>query len=79
MNPYNEGGETMSDDKTREIRISIPEELFTVIFPGETVEHMIKAKKEFLLALRSMIDHKIESLEKKGQTKSAKGKKIKVE
>jgi len=69
----------MSGEKTKEIKISIPEELISIVFPEETVDHMIKAKKEILLALRSMIDHKIESLEKKGEKKSAKGKKIKIE
>jgi hypothetical protein len=75
------GGDKVSSDKTREIRISIPEELFSFIFPEETIDHMIKAKKEALLALRSLIDHKIESLEKRKEHKKTDkgGKKIKIE
>jgi len=69
----------MSPEKTREIKISIPEELFSIFFPEKTVDHLINAKKEALLALRSVIDYKIESLEKRGERKSAKGKKIKIE
>jgi hypothetical protein len=69
----------MSPEKTREIKISIPEELFSIFFPEKAVDHLINAKKEALLALRSVIDYKIESLEKRGEKKSAKGKKIKIE
>lgn len=71
----------MSSEKTREIRISIPEELFSFIFPEETFDHITKAKKEALLALRSLIDHKIESLEKRKEHKKTEkgGKKIKIE
>jgi len=43
------------------------------------VDHLINAKKEVLLAMRSVIDCKIESLEKREKKKSAKGKKIKIE
>lgn len=69
----------MSPEKTREIRISIPEEFFSVFFPEKTVDHLINAKKEVLLALRSVIDFKIETLEKRGEKKSTRGKKIKIE
>jgi hypothetical protein len=69
----------MSPEKTREIKISIPEEFFSIFFPEKTMDHLINAKKEFLLALRSVIDCKIESLEKRGEKKSAKGKKIKID
>jgi len=69
----------MNQGKTREIRISIPEELFSLAIPEKTFEHFLRAKKEILLAVRSMIDHRIEALERKEKTKSEKGKKIKVE
>jgi hypothetical protein len=73
------GGKEMNQGKTREIRISIPEELFSLVIPEKTFDHFLKAKKEVLLALRSMIDHRIEALEKKEHAKQEKGKKIKVE
>jgi hypothetical protein len=69
----------MSKEKTKEIRITIPEDLFSLILPGKTVGHLIKARKEALLALRSMIDHKIEQLDKRDKKTSEKGKKIKIE
>lgn len=69
----------MSNEKTREIRISIPEELFSLFIPEKTVDHILNARKEILLALRSIIDFKIEALEKREKKKASKGKKIKVE
>lgn len=61
----------MSDEKTREIRISLPEELFSIFFPEKAIGHVVKAKKEMLMAVRSLIDARIEVLEKM-QTKAAK-------
>ena len=61
----------MSEEKTREIRISLPEELFSVLFPEKAIGHVVKAKKEMLMAVRSLIDARIEVLEKM-QTKAAK-------
>jgi hypothetical protein len=69
----------MSADKMREIKISLPEELFTLFLPLQTQEHLVKAKKEVLLALRSLIDSRLESLENKGSRKSEPKKKIKIE
>ncbi len=69
----------MREGRTREIRISIPEELFSFLVPEKTLDHLINAKKEFLLALRSMIDFKIESLEKRERGKGTKGRKIRIE
>jgi hypothetical protein len=63
----------LSDEKTREIRISLPEELFSIFFPEKAVGHVVKAKKEMLLAIRSLIDARIEALEKIG-TKAAQKK-----
>ena len=55
----------MNEGKTKEIRICIPEELFSFFVPEETAGHLLKAKKEMLLAFRSLIDAKIEALEKR--------------
>ena len=69
----------MVEEKTREIRISIPEDLFSIFIPEKTVGHLMNARKEMLLSLRSLIDAKIEAMEKiekKGETKK---KKIKIE
>jgi hypothetical protein len=69
----------MPDKTTREIRIVLPEELFNFLVPSETHEHLSRAKKEVLLALRSIIDARIEMIEKRETGKSAPKKKIKVE
>lgn len=69
----------MSEEKMREIKISVPEEFFSLVFPEKAFGHMLKAKKEMLLALRSLIDFKIEALEKKEVKTTAKGKKIKID
>jgi hypothetical protein len=69
----------MAAEKTREIKISIPEELFTVFIPKKTQDHLFQAKKEFLLALRSLIDSRIEYLEKREGQKAETKKKIKIE
>ncbi len=64
---------------TREIRISLPEELFDFLVPRETHEHLVKAKKEVLLALRSILDARIEMLEKRETPKGPSKTKIKVD
>ena len=69
----------MAEGKTREIRIVLPEELFALLVPGRARQHLMKARKELLLAIRSLIDDRIESLEKKSGTKAAPKRKIKVE
>lgn len=74
----------MSDESTREIRISIPEEFFSIFFPKNAIDHVIKAKKEMLFAVRSLIDARIEMLEKmekktSQKTQAEKKKKIKIE
>jgi hypothetical protein len=78
------GGIPLSDEKTREIRISLPEELFSILFPEKAIGHVVKAKKEMLLAIRSLIDARIEALEKIGtkgaqKKKTSKKKKIVIE
>ncbi len=69
----------MNETRTKEIRILVPEELFSLIFPGETLTHLLNARKEMLLALRSLIDAKIEAIEKKQMKKTGPSKKIKIE
>jgi hypothetical protein len=69
----------MSEAKTREIRISIPEELFSFFLPEKTLHHFFNAHKEMLLALRCLIDAKIEALEKKEEKTATKKKKIKID
>jgi hypothetical protein len=69
----------MAAGKMREIKISLPEELFTLCFPPQAQQHLIKAKKEVLLALRSLIDARLESLDKRGAQRTEPKKKIKIE
>lgn len=69
----------MIEGKTKEIRICIPEELFSIFLPEKTVGHFINARKEMLFAFRSLIDAKIEALEKREKKKVEKKKKIKIE
>ncbi len=69
----------MPANTTREIRIILPEELFNLLIPQETHEHLSKARKEVLLALRSIIDARIAAMEKKEAGRTAAKRKIKVE
>lgn len=69
----------MAAERTREIKISLPEELFALFLPTPAQEHLIKAKKEMLLALRSLIDARLEHIEKEGGRKTTPKKKIKIE
>ena len=69
----------MPANTTREIRIILPEELFDFLVPRETHEHLARAKKEVLLALRSVIDARIEMMEKRESRKDSPKQKIKVE
>ena len=69
----------MAAEKMREIKISIPEELFTLFLPLQAQEHLLKAKKEVLLAFRSLIDARLETLEKRVARKAEPKRKIKIE
>jgi hypothetical protein len=40
-------------------------ESFKALFPPEFIEHRKAARKEMLLAMRAMVDHAIERVEKK--------------
>ena len=47
--------------------------------PDSTRQHLLIARKEMLLALRSMLDKAIEKTEEPGETKGRKRSKIKVQ
>jgi hypothetical protein len=69
----------MAAEKMREIKISIPEELFALCLPIQTQEHLRRARKEVLLALRSLIDARLEMIQKKESTQASPKRKIKIE
>lgn len=69
----------MSEERPREIKICIPEDFLSLVIPEKAVNHLFKAKKEMLLVLRSLIDAKIEALEKKEEKKVEKKKKVKID
>ncbi|MDI6703285.1 MAG: hypothetical protein QME40_01230 [bacterium] len=48
------------------------------LFSNEAIRHLLRAKKEILLAFRSLIDAKLEKLEELSEEKK-KAEKIKVE
>ncbi|GAI47918.1 unnamed protein product, partial [marine sediment metagenome] len=47
--------------------------------PDSTKQHLLVARKEMLLALRSMLDRAIEKMEEPGETKGRRRSKIKVQ
>ncbi len=47
--------------------------------PDSTRQHLLVARKEMLLALRSMLDRTIERLEETGDTKGRRRSKIKLQ
>jgi hypothetical protein len=63
----------------REIKVCIPEELFALFLPFQAQEHLMKAKKEVLLAVRSLVDARLEALEKRAARKAEPKRKIKIE
>jgi hypothetical protein len=69
----------MASEKMREIKVCIPEELFALFLPFQAQEHLMKAKKEVLLAVRSLVDARLEALEKRGARKAEPKRKIKIE
>jgi hypothetical protein len=70
----------MAEEKAREIRICIPEDLFSILIPEETSTHLMNARKEVLLSIRSLIDARIEAMEKHEKKRTTKAKKkIKIE
>jgi len=71
----------MPEEKNREIKITIPvpEDFLSLFLPGGAHDHIRAARKEVLLALRAVIDGKIEALEKKEAKNAAPKKKIKID
>ena len=69
----------MAAEKMREIKICVPEELLTLFFPQQAQDHLLKAKKEALLAFRSLIDARLEMIEKRASRKAEPKRKIKIE
>jgi hypothetical protein len=69
----------MASEKMREIKVCIPEELFALFLPFQSQEHLMKAKKEVLLAVRSLVDARLEALEKRAARKAEPKRKIKIE
>ena len=69
----------MAAEKSREIKIAVPEEFFNLFLPLQTQEHLLKARKEVLLAFRALIDARLEALEKRGAQKPQAKRKIKIE
>ena len=71
----------MPEDKTKEIRISIPvpEDFLNLFVPPAAAGRLVQARKEVLLAVRALIDSRIEALERKDNRKAEPKKKIKVE
>jgi hypothetical protein len=69
----------MATEKMREIKICIPEELFTLFLPFQAQEHLTKARREVLLAVRALVDARLEALEKKAARKAEPKRKIKIE
>jgi hypothetical protein len=61
----------------RIIKLVIPEEL-SFLFSEEVMGHLVSAKREMLLALKGIIEHKLELLDKRAK-KSEKVKTIKIE
>jgi hypothetical protein len=74
-----EGGERMADQRVHEIKILVPEELFSLFIPAQAHEHALLAKKEVLLVMRSLLDARIEALEKRTAPKSTPKKKINID
>ncbi len=61
------------------IKIVVPDEL-GMLFSEEVVGHLVNARREMLLALRSVIDRQLGQGEKKGEkSRKTKMKKIEVE
>jgi hypothetical protein len=70
----------MAEEKIKEIRICIPEDLFSLFIPEKTATHLMNARKEMLLSIRSLIDARIEAMERFEKKRSATTKKkIKIE
>ncbi len=61
------------------LHFSIPIPKFGMCLPEDTRQHLRAARKERLLAMRSLIDHWIHRLEQANQTKQTGAQQINVE
>ncbi len=61
----------------KEVKIEIP--TLEDILPPEFTEHTLKAYKEFLIALRSLIDAQIKKIEEMEKKEKKEIKKIEIE
>jgi len=61
----------------RVIQIVVPEEI-SMLFSEEVMSHLANARREMLLAVRSLIDRRLGALEKEGR-KGRKPKVVKIE
>lgn len=68
------GSEGMLYEKAEEFRARV-----RGLFPPEFRRHALAARKEFYLAIRSLIDARIESLERAEKASEKKASKIRVE
>lgn len=70
----------VDDESTgKVIKLVIPEEL-SFLFSEKVMGHLVTAKREFLMALKEIIEHKIELLDKRAKKADrVKGIKIEVE
>lgn len=71
------------DPKKQEGRVEEMAEEFRArarkFFPPEFRQHMMNARREFLLGIRSLIDARIEALERAEKAAAKKATKVKVE
>ncbi|MEM0203643.1 MAG: hypothetical protein QXO16_07650 [Archaeoglobaceae archaeon] len=61
----------------RDVKITIP--TLEDLFPAEFTEHTLKAYKEFLIALRSLIDAQIKKIEEIEKKEKKEIRKIEIE
>ncbi len=79
MSPENES--ECHNDKSRESGSCPMREMFDFVFnlPGEEMEHFRQSKIEFWRGVKSLIDRRIDSLEKAGRKDAPRARKVKVE
>lgn len=69
------------EDENREIRIIIPKGMMSLGIPEEAKSHFQKAVREGLMAIRSLIDARIQLVEKASKERPTKSRirKIRIE
>ena len=68
------GEGAMAGERIEELRARV-----RGLFPPEFKSHMVASRKEFLLAMRSLLDARIESLERAEKAASKRATKVTVE